>query len=266
MNAEDPAEAAAFRHVPAILGVTLEEFDHSGRQGAVDALLHYPDGRVAALEVTSAAASGRRQLYALLAANQELPNPGDWTWSATIDDPRDFPELRERVGRIILASEALGIRQPERAYEMAFRGDPDFVWITRSSVTMWGSPELPRIREKDGAERPLVVTQGGSGGAVDENLSNFAAAIDEILSEAHTQKRVAKLERAGWDEQHLFVVVDDSALPFDVFYALVSRDLTPPGVPTLPGAVTHLWIMVAFSPSILLATKGGWRRHARGTD
>ena len=38
----------------------LEPYDPSGRQGAVDALLHYADGRIAALEVTSTAAPGRR--------------------------------------------------------------------------------------------------------------------------------------------------------------------------------------------------------------
>src|SRR5690348_11419406 len=108
MSAKDRAEAAAFHYVPAILNVRLQEWDHSGRQGAVDALLHYPDGRVASLEVTSAAADGRRQLYSLLQANQTLPNPGNWTWSASIDDPRDFPQLVDRSEQIILKSEALG--------------------------------------------------------------------------------------------------------------------------------------------------------------
>jgi len=263
VSGRDRAEAAAFETVPAILGARLEEYDHSGRQGAVDALLHYPDGRIAALEVTSVAAPGRRQLHALLNANRTLPNPGTWTWSATIDDPRDLPELRERIERIIVASEARGIRQPERAYEMAFGGDPDFAWLIRSSVTLWGSPDLPKIRQSDGAERPLYVTPGGSGGVMDENLSNFAKAIAEVVAETHVQKRIAKLARDARDEQHLFLVADDSALPFDVFYALVSRDTTPPGAPVLPGDVTHLWILVPFVPAILLGTKDRWVRHLR---
>jgi len=101
-ESERPRRRRAFYYVPAILGVRLEPWDHSGRQGAVDALLHYPrrtnrsatpDGRTAALEVTTAAGEGRRLLQALIEANPTLPNPGNWTWSATIDNPKDMPEL-----------------------------------------------------------------------------------------------------------------------------------------------------------------------------
>jgi hypothetical protein len=263
VSAKDPAEAAAFHYVPAILGVMLEEFDHSGRQGAVDALLHYPNGLIAALEVTSAAADGRRQLYSLLNANQTLPNPGSWTWSASIDDPRDFPDLLERVGRIILKSEANGVVRPEHAYELAFGGDPDFAWIVRSSVSMWGAPELPRIREEDGRERPLFVHHGGSGGVVDESLSSFAAAVSDLLARAHVQKRLEKLQNDGRAEQHLFVLADESAFPFEVAYALMARETTPPGRPALPAHLTHLWLLVTFSPWIYVATQAGWVRYAR---
>jgi hypothetical protein len=260
MSAKDRAEGAAFHYVPAILGVELEPYDHSGRQGAVDGLLHYPDGRVASLEVTSTAAAGRRQLYSLLETNRILPNPGGWTWSASIKDPKDFPEFLERVQSIIIKSEARGITHPERAYGEAFNGDPDFEWIVRSSVTMSGSPELPKIRAEDGAERPFVITHGATGGMVDESLSGFPAAVTGLLTEAHIQKRVEKLKRDGRGEQHLFVVVDESALPFDVAYALMARDVTPPGSPTLPGDVTHLWLLVMYSRYVLLGTRDGWTR------
>lgn len=264
MSGRDPAEEAAFHFVPTILGVRLEEYDHSGRQGAVDALLHYPDGHVASLEVTSAAAEGMRQLYALLERTPTLPNPGNWTWSATIDNPKDLPELLERVERIIIKSEARGITHPEHAYDLASAGDPDFAWIVRSSVTMAGSPEVPKVREQDGVERPLFLTQGGSGGVVDEALAGFAAAVTEVLAEPHVQKRLQKLARDGRDEQHLFVVVDTSAFPFGVTYALMARNGVPPGRPELPSSLTHLWLLVTFTPWILLGTREGWTQYARG--
>ena len=154
VSSKDSAEAAAFHYVPAILGVQLEPWDNCGRQGAVDALLHYSDGRIAALEVTSIAAEGRRQLYSLLNANQVLPNPGRWSWSASIDDPRDFPEFQRRAGDIVTKSEALGITHPEHAYHEAFQGDPDFDWIVRSSVTMWGHRPSRRSAKKMGRSDP----------------------------------------------------------------------------------------------------------------
>lgn len=96
----DPGERGAFALVPSSLGpgIWAEPYDHSGRQGAVDFLLHYPGGRIAAMEVTTAVAPGVRQLYKLLADAKPRANPGNWVWWATIDDPRDVPDLIERVG------------------------------------------------------------------------------------------------------------------------------------------------------------------------
>lgn len=131
----------------------------------------------------------------------------------------------------------------------------------QSSATLWGSPGLPKIRETDGVERPLFVTQGGAGGSVDESLAGFAEAVTTMLAEPHVQKRVKKLRRDGHDEQHLFAVVDESAFPFPVTYALMARDVLPPGQPTLTGDLTHLWLLVTFTPWVLLGTSNGWARH-----
>ena len=55
---------------------------------------------------------------------------------------------------------------------------------------MWGDPNLPKIREDDGAERRLWLTQGGMGGTVDEKLNGFNAAVNDLPEESHVQKRV----------------------------------------------------------------------------
>jgi hypothetical protein len=46
-------ERLAFAVAGAVLGVTVEPYDRDGRQRAVDAILHYADGREAALEVSA---------------------------------------------------------------------------------------------------------------------------------------------------------------------------------------------------------------------
>lgn len=53
MGSESYHERLAFAVVGAVLGVTVEPYDRNGRQRAVDAILHYADGRKAALEVSS---------------------------------------------------------------------------------------------------------------------------------------------------------------------------------------------------------------------
>lgn len=260
---KDRPEEAAYDLVPQLLGggVTAESNDHSGRQGAVDFLLHYPDGRDAAMEVTSAAGEGMRQLYALLARHETLPNPGTWTWSATIGHPRDLPELLERCSRIIEYCEGNGIARPKHAYE--HRGNPDISWLITSTADLHGSPELPKWDADKERERPLFLTQRGSGGTVDESLSRFAETVDEVTAQEHVQKRVTKLGRSGYEEQHLFMVIDDTGLPFDVFYGLTRGSVTPPTAPKLPGTVTHLWLLITFTPKIFLVTNDGLRAFDR---
>jgi hypothetical protein len=159
---KDKPEEAAYDFVPLFLGgdVTAEPNDHSGRQGAVDFLLHYPDGHDAAMEVTSAAGEGMRQLYALLAKHETLPNPGTWTWSGSIEHPRDLPELVERCGRIIEYCEANGIEWPHHAHR--HRGNADIAWLMASTAALHGSPDLPKWDAEKQRERPLFLTQGGA--------------------------------------------------------------------------------------------------------
>ena len=262
----DIAEEVAYDLVPRVLGdgVRAEPHDHSGRQGAVDFLLHYPDGRIAAMEVPSVAGDGMRQLYAHLAEHETLPNPGKWTWSATIDDPRDLPELLERCSRIVLYCEANGIAVPKHAY--GHRGNADIAWVITSTADLYGTPSLPKWDVENGRERPLFLTPGGRGGSVDESLSRLAEAINELIAQDHVQRRIRKLDRSGHEEQHLFVVVDHTGLPFDVFYALTRGTISPPNAPILPGAVTHLWLLVTFTPHAILVTAEGIRHFARDAE
>ena len=111
-------------------------------------------------------------------------------------------------------------------------------------------------------ERRLHVTQGGSGGGVDETLAGFGEAMRGLTTEPHIEKRTEKLARSGHDEQHLFILADESALPFSVAYALMGLDIMPPGKPELPGTVTHLWVVVTFTPRLFLGTRG-WERFDR---
>ena len=67
--------------------------------------LTYPDGRDAALEVTSQEGVGVQQRNAL--TRDEVPNPGKWTWSISIGDVEDLPELLKRYARIITTSGSL---------------------------------------------------------------------------------------------------------------------------------------------------------------
>lgn len=251
----DPAEIVAFELVRRYSGARLEHYDHSGRQGVVDALLHFPDGRTAALEVTSAAAPGQRQLDSIRRSHDTQPiNPGQWTWIATVRTPRDFADLRDRAGRIILRCEELGIAVANAATHLT--SDSDFDWLVRSSVTLRGFPGSPN---RGGANQPLLVLDGMSGGGRNEGPRDFEDAVAELLRKDHVVKRAKKLFRSGYAEQHLFIMIGETGLPESAHFALRKRATPPMEVVTLPLGVTQLWLLVAFSHRLLLATMDGWK-------
>lgn len=96
-----------------------------------------------------------------------------------------------------------------------------------------------------------------------ESLSRFAPEIDKITAEPHVQKRVAKLGKSGFDEHNLFLLIDETAVEFSVGYALMSRNVMPPTAPALPGGVTQMWLLVTFTPWLLLITENGMERFRR---
>jgi hypothetical protein len=67
-------ERLAFAVAGTVLGVTVESYDRDGRQRAVDAILHYPDGRKAALEVTATARTARRP-SSITSGSAAIPAP-----------------------------------------------------------------------------------------------------------------------------------------------------------------------------------------------
>ena len=84
------------------VGATAEAHDVGGRQGAVDVILTYPDGRTGALEVTSYAEEGSQERDVILAGEHyQWPNPGAWDWSITLRPSARILELKRRYGRII---------------------------------------------------------------------------------------------------------------------------------------------------------------------
>lgn len=228
----------------------------------MDALLHYPDGRTAALEVTSAAAPGRRQLFSLVGSKyRTMRLPGEWYWAVTVDDPKDLPALEERATRLILKCESLGEAHPEDIMWNR-RDDPDFAWLERSSVTLSGYPSISRVAE-DGRELPAYVTQGAPAAFVDEELTGLNAAVASILELPAVRRRLTKLNSSGHAERHLYIWADMSALPVSVALALVASDANVPSEPLrLPAGLTMLWLLVS-AGRVLVATQDGWVSHPR---
>lgn len=108
-----PDEAACFEVFRRVTGFRVTPNDHSGRQGAVDGVLVYPDGRIAAIEITSVAEDGRQQLENLLAADEfTWTCRGTWRWIVSIADPAELPHARRVMQKVVGACEAAGRHAP----------------------------------------------------------------------------------------------------------------------------------------------------------
>src|SRR4051812_36965306 len=111
------------------MGHVVTPHDHGGRQGAVDGVVKFPDGRTAAVEVTSTAASGRRQLESLLASDKFT-----WAcrcttrWSISVDDPHDIPRAKAVLQKVVDACEAACVSRPHLLPCHVLTGDDDLAW------------------------------------------------------------------------------------------------------------------------------------------
>ncbi len=254
-----PEEKAACLIAERVLGVVAEAWDVKPRQGVVDAMLTYPDGRRAGFEVTKLAENGALQTESLLGSDQfKWPRPGQWAWTIRVGSPADLPRLRNCYARIALLCEAAGAARPDDLWIRQLHSDPDIAWLVEESASdMSGYPERPA----EGKEvRDVMVVPAVRGGTVDDGLVGLRQALETAFNEPHIVRHLAKAGRAEADERHLFIPVHWTALPFDVSDGL-RGDTLPPEPPPIPAALTHLWLAPHFARRILLWTPSGWQNH-----
>lgn len=252
-------ERAAAIAIASRVGATARAHDIDGRQGAVDVELVYPDGSVAALEVSSCAGQGVRQRDSLLAADgNEWPAPGAATWDIRVGSPETIPELRVRYGRIIRALEQHGMTSVDLPHRSASPSElADLEWLESTDVT------FSRMSTRSGREPVVYVLPHGASGMVDDQLVGLGDAVVMLLQQPNQLRHIEKLRRSGCRETHLFLVLHEGALPFAQMSALMGRvkNLPECSAPPLPGGLTHLWFVSVYS-HVLVETSGRtWRFH-----
>lgn len=219
-----------------LTGAVAEVWDTPGRRGAVDIRLTYPDGRTAGLEVIRATTARLGEVEGRLQREGytwPAPPGTRWWWSATISEPADINELRERIPRILPVCEAAGASNPTMMWRIA-ADDEDLTWLTESSVQLFGHPNMP-------SRGTIMVTPPGGGGAVDDDFGG----IDDFLRDLFEaeEKHVQKTVNDAADEHHLCFLVDDSRALFSIADAICRSPNVPPDAPPMPEGLTHLWLI-----------------------
>lgn len=252
-----PDETVAALLVERATGARARAHDIDGRQGAYDVALTYPDGRRAALEVTTNARPGIRERGVLLGRSRSAwPNPGRRAWGLVLGTPAEIPRLRAVYARAITACEALGAPDPASLPADVLDADPELRWLAEESES---SLVVVPTGEGSPGPRHVTVTARPAGTDVDSHLAALPDAVSRLLAVPHVARRVAKVAAAtGVDERHLLVGIGEGGLPDAVYRALSGPVAALPNEdPVLDEPrLTHLWLTTDWSGSPLV----GWDR------
>lgn len=233
MSVARPEEQFAFETVRRVLGVEVEEYDIGKRQNAVDALLHYPDGRTAALEVSSIGPEDEARISNVLARPKEYRRAvAGLTRSWIVSVPSSFhPADLGVLDEVILACDQQGIADLRQA------GEQSASWVRQG---------VRAIATTDAATEPPViwVVLDMLAGFTDRGASTLQVELNELLSgNATMRSKIDKLAGTGFPERHLFLLVRRSALSLPVYEALSFGGPLPTEAPALPGGLSQVWLL-----------------------
>ena len=237
MSQERPEEGFAFAVVARVLGARVEPYDNGGRQGAVDAILHYPDGRIAALEVSSIGPEGEAGIINYLGARGHCKSIAGVTRRWLIQVPRDFhPADMRKIDKVLPRCE---VSQAENLSELAGGGGGDIDDLLSQGVRATTST----TGAVDTAGSRVYFVLPPMGGFPGSGMASLPDELAEALRTPKMQSKIGKLAVAGLKERHLFLVVRPSAFSWPVYDGLAFGGPLPTGTPRLPADLSQVWLV-----------------------
>jgi hypothetical protein len=223
MGSESYHERLAFAVVGAVLDVTVEPYDRNGRQRAVDAILHYADGRKAALEVSSISPDNEARIQHYLGDRGYSRSIGGVNGKWLVQLPRSFhPADMRKVEDALRQCEARGAKHLSELMMV----DPDVDQLLNQDVHA-------DLIAATGAQAYFVLPWIGGGS---DSLNRLPHEVNAILDTDKVQSKVSKLAASGLEERHLFLIVLPTAFSYPVFEALAFGGQLPGDAPRLPNA------------------------------
>ncbi len=244
MTQERSDEQFAFAVVERVLGVRVEPYDLGGRQNAVDGLLHFPDGRIGVLEISSLGPEAEAAITGVLANRAKRRYTIDGlrsTWLVTV--PRDFPPKNLKgIDALLLECERNDATSLEHLYEAAVLGQVSAA--VGDAVDAGVSADV--ARSSTGPPEVWVMVDG-VGGATDGGEHLLPSELATHLLSPTMQSKLAKLGKDGYEDRHLFLSVRMSAFTFAVTDNLYFGGPLPNETPQLPGGLSQLWLAGGYS-------------------
>lgn len=222
-----------------------------------DLKIEYPDGRVGAVEVTAAedqdlaerqgALSGRRALL----RDDRLANG----WLVVLRDSAQVNVARERLPTLLLRLEAVGLQEGSVFSAGGLDEEGEHAWLEQMARS-----QVQTAKTTGGPAGTVILTGPMRVGFLSQDPDNVVTFVEEFV--ASRPSDVAKLDRAGTAERHLFIwggVFSTGWVPLRA----LERDVPqlPLRAPQLPEGLTHVWVAPEATPPariVFWAATTGW--------
>lgn len=250
-------EKLAFAVVGGVLPVRVEPYDVRGRQGAVDALLHYPEGRSAALEVSSIGPDSEAGIFNFLGDRGYCKSIAGITHRWLVKIPRDFhPADMRKIDEILPLCEE---RSARHLSELAGE-DRDVDDLLSHGVR--ADILTSDTRAADGGESRVYFVLPWMGGSTSKGAGSLPDELTEVLGTPRIQSKIDKLAATRLQERHLLLIVRPSAFSFPVYDGLVFGGPLPTEVPLFPNGLSQVWLLTRFrAGGVVRGISGhGWCR------
>jgi hypothetical protein len=249
-------ERFAFAVARRVLAARVEPYDIGGRQRAVDAIVHYPDGRAAALEVSSIGPEAEAGILQYLASRGDCKTIAGLRRRWLVEVPRDFhPADMRKVETALRWCEERGL---EHLSELP-RADRDIDALLTQGVR---ADIVARPGGADSVESRVYFVLPAMGGFPGRGMASLPGELAKVLRKPTMQSKLEKLATTGLPERHLVLVVRPSAFSFPVYDGLAFGGPLPGERPCLPGGLSQVWLIAGIrAGGVVRGISGsGWHR------
>ncbi|MEV5717290.1 hypothetical protein AB0L41_25655 [Amycolatopsis mediterranei] len=261
-----PEEKFAFALISAELGVTVDSKLEQRAPGQVDALLTYPDGRQAVLEVSILCDPDEAELWRLLQrqGNRWRLEGSQLWWTVGLPPKTSLKQFNQHFEEAFRLHEQHGAIRPDVYLPRnVVASSPALQWFGKHKLMVTGHANVTDDPRYKGRHPGTVnVTTAGRSGAVGnpEVVPRWLSEQANVTG-SQIRNKLDKLADSGVAEQHLYLLVDYSANPYDFAWIVGDEEEVPTERPSV-GDVSHLWLVSTFSRSYLRwSNEGGWNRH-----
>jgi hypothetical protein len=233
MSARD--EAIARRAIEVVHGVEITPHDDNSKPSMVDFLLHRGGERVGCAEISRITDPTSQRGEAILGRQEVRADSLHWTWDCAVDRLDARQGDNARVEALLRPLEALGFEGPVGEDQDTSRLDPAGRQVVREAALQLQELGVVYARVV-GHEHGLVILSS-AGFSISRGPDDILDAVAAFFTE-HTDVAI-KLSNHDGPERHAFLWVDHHE--WGSWRALDAGTL-PGSPPTIPDAVTHLWL------------------------